>query len=181
MNVEITFEPAGLSGLVAPDSYVIDAAKRMGVRLRADCHERGECTACVVSIAAGQSLLSDPTDAEKKMLAEERLVRGERLACQARIETAGQVVVRVMPEQESNETTQKEKRDVKQAFRELSLKEKLLTLAQLEVMTMSATMDSVIEKSQALVEQTIDRFAAKQKSMNERKSKRPTGHRKESS
>ncbi len=33
MSAEIRFEPAGLSGLVAEGVYVIDAAKRIGLRI----------------------------------------------------------------------------------------------------------------------------------------------------
>ena len=56
MSVYIRFEPAGLLGVVPEGTYLIDAARRMGVTLPTDC--RGaECTGCLVTITQGQSLL----------------------------------------------------------------------------------------------------------------------------
>ena len=53
MSVSITFEPSGISGLVAEGTYLIDAARRMGVSLGAGCTAgKGECPACVVSVKA---------------------------------------------------------------------------------------------------------------------------------
>ena len=37
MSVSITFEPSGISGVVAEGTYLIDAARRMGAPLGAGC------------------------------------------------------------------------------------------------------------------------------------------------
>ena len=59
MSVSITFEPSGISGLVAEGTYLIDAARRMGAPLGAGCTAgKGECPACVVSVKTGANLLS---------------------------------------------------------------------------------------------------------------------------
>ena len=51
MSVSITFEPSGISGVVAEGTYLIDAARRMGAPLGAGCTAgKGECPACVVSM-----------------------------------------------------------------------------------------------------------------------------------
>ena len=44
MSVSITFEPSGISGVVAQGTYLIDAARRMGAALGAGCTAgKGEC------------------------------------------------------------------------------------------------------------------------------------------
>src|ERR687884_584658 len=96
MSVSITFEPSGINGLVAEGTYLIDAARRMGASLGAGCTAgRGECPACVVSVKAGAELLSTPSAAEEKQLGQEHLDQSLRLACQAKIENHGEVVVMV--------------------------------------------------------------------------------------
>ena len=69
MSVSITFEPSGISGVVAQGTYLIDAARRMGAPLGAGCTAgKGECPACVVSVKAGADLLSSPSLVEEKQL-----------------------------------------------------------------------------------------------------------------
>src|SRR5438309_4186085 len=123
MSVEITFQPAGLSGLVAEGTYVIDAAKRMGVRIAGAC-KGSECTARVVSIVAGQLLLSAPTEHEQKTLGHEGLAQEQRLACQTRIERSGELVVAVVPEKDASEKNQRPVSDFRKAFAELPLDKK---------------------------------------------------------
>ena len=96
MSVSITFEPSGISGVVAQGTYVIDAARRMGAPLGTGCTAgKGECPACVVSISTGAELLSPPSVAEEKQLGVEQLEQALRLACQVKIESHGEVVVQV--------------------------------------------------------------------------------------
>src|SRR5919107_1838367 len=86
MSVNVEFTPEGQHGVVAEGTYLWDAAKRLGVRLPAECEGRGECDTCAVVVAEGATLLSGLTDAERKILSPERLAAGERLACPAKIE-----------------------------------------------------------------------------------------------
>src|SRR5215468_6764416 len=96
MSVSITFEPSGISGLVAEGTYVIDAARRMGAPLGAGCTAgKGECPSCVVSVKSGAELLSPPSMMEEKQLGHEYLDQNYRLACQSKIENHGNVVVMV--------------------------------------------------------------------------------------
>ena len=54
MSVSITFEPSGITGLVAEGTYLIDAARRMGATLGAGCTVgKGECPSCVISVKTG--------------------------------------------------------------------------------------------------------------------------------
>lgn len=175
MSVEITFQPSGLTGLIAEGTYLIEAAKRMGLRLPADCHERGECTACVVSIVAGHSLLSAPTKAERRMLTEEKLGKEYRLACQVRIERSGELAVGLISE--SEKTT--EAKDPKKVAGGTGLNQKFTTFVEREANTMFKTFDALMDKSRSLGENMFDRFANKAKSTRDREleNKRPPEHR----
>jgi ferredoxin len=97
MSVEVTFEQDGGSGLVAIGSSVWQAAKRLGVGLRADCKGKGECHGCALQIVRGAESLSPATAAELKVLGAERLLAGERLACQTILVNNIEVVARVVP------------------------------------------------------------------------------------
>ena len=82
VNVEwkIDGEHEPPQGIVAEGTYLWDAAKRLGVRLPAECGGKGECDTCAVVVEEGATLLSTLTDAERRLLSPERLAEGERLA-----------------------------------------------------------------------------------------------------
>jgi ferredoxin len=169
MSVEITFQPAGLKGLVAEGAYLIEVARRMGVRLPTDCRERGECTSCAVLITAGQSLLSPPTNAEQKMLSSDRLVNNHRLACQARIENSGELQVQLISR--SDETGQ-------QNANPAGSNQKTATAVEENAMRMIKQFDAFVDKSLSAGEDLMDRFAARIRLAREREleRKRPPEH-----
>src|SRR5919202_5143202 len=105
MSVNVEFVGADQHGVVAEGTYLWDAAKRLGVRLPAECAGRGECDTCAVTVKEGATLLSSLTGAERERLSPERLAAGERLACQAKVERGGEVVVRPVPATERAQTT----------------------------------------------------------------------------
>ena len=149
MSVAITFEDEGHSGLVAENTLLWDAAKRMGVRLRADCNGRGECDACAVSIRQGAELLSPATAAEQKILGAERLAQSERLACQTRLESAGEVVVRIVPIAASANKYQKR-------FRDLPLTQQVSSLIEIEAIAVTEAVNTVRGKYLAFVEKLMN-------------------------
>lgn len=59
------------------------AAKEAGIKIDYPCDGKGKCGKCRVKITKGK--LDDPTDEEVKLLGEEKLKKGYRLACQARL------------------------------------------------------------------------------------------------
>src|SRR5919202_4660232 len=132
VNVEWKLEGEGRGGIVAEGTYLWDAAKRLGVRLPAECEGRGECDTCAVVVEEGATLLSDLTQAERTRLSPERLAAGERLACQAKAERGGHLVLRPVPVTERAETTDETARDFRGEFKRMPLKKKLATLAGLE-------------------------------------------------
>lgn len=156
MSVSITFEPSGISGLVAEGTYLIDAARRMGVLLGEGCTTgKGECPSCLVSIKSGAGLLSVPSAAEQKLLGAEQLDQALRLACQVKIESHGEVVVMATARKPAGSTPEAGS-DLRRRFGELPLNKKIATLLQLEAITMSEAFDSAIEKPLAFGARTID-------------------------
>ena len=157
MSVSITFEPSGLSGVVAEGTYLIDAAHRMGVSLGSGCTTgKGECPECLVSIKAGADLISTPSAAELKQLAVEDLAQSHRLACQVKLQFPGDVVVMASARRADGGTPRDTKSEVRRDFGSLPLTEKIATLVQLEAITMSEAFDSMIEKPLAYGARTMD-------------------------
>src|SRR5919202_993197 len=119
MSVDIRFQPEGRNGLVAEGTYLLDAAKRLGVTLPTECEGRGQCDTCAVVVEEGATLLSSLTEAEREHLSPERLAAGERLACQTKVERGGELVLRPVPVTEREETTEETVSDFRKEFKEL--------------------------------------------------------------
>lgn len=158
MSVSITFEPSGLSGVVAEGTYIIDAARRMGAQLGAGCTAgKGECPACLVSVKTGANLLSAPSLAEETQLGAEQLDQSLRLACQVKIENPGEVVVMAATRPQTRSSTPVDtEAELRKKFGALPLGKKIATLLQFEAITMSEAFDSAIEKPLAYGSKAFD-------------------------
>ena len=158
MSVSITFEPSGISGVVAEGTYLIDAARRMGVSFGAGCTAgKGECPACLVSVKTGAHLLSLPSLAEEKQLGVEHLDQSLRLACQVKIESPGEVVVMAAARPQTRSSTPVDtEAELRKKFGALPLSKKIATLLQLEAITVSEAFDSAIEKPLAFGSKAFD-------------------------
>jgi ferredoxin len=181
MSVEIKFEPDGRYGLIAEGTYLWDAAKRLGVRLPAECDGRGECDTCAVVVEEGATLLSSLTEAERVRLSPERLAAGERLACQAKVERGGEVVLRPVPVTERAETSDETAKDLRKEFRELPFQRKLTTLVELEAVTVYQALTALIEVPFTIGGKVMDLMAGRGRSLSEgdRAAHRPQEHRPE--
>src|SRR5918998_2474369 len=144
VNVEWKTGDEGRAGVVAEGTYLWDAAKRLGVRLPAECEGRGECDTCAVVVEEGATLLSGLTAAERERLSPERLAAGERLACQAKVEHGGDLVLRPVPQTERAETTEEAVTDIRREFRQMPLQQKLSTLVELEAVAAAQAFDRLI-------------------------------------
>jgi ferredoxin len=170
MSVSITFEPSGLSGVVAEGTYLIDAARRMGVSLGTGCTiGKGECPDCLISVKSGSDLLSPPSAAELKQLADEDLAQSHRLACQVKLQFPGDVVVMASARKPGDGAPRDTKSEVTRDFASLPLTQKIATLMQLEAITMSEAFDSAIEKPLAFGARTMDAFMNRARAKNENK------------
>ena len=170
MSVSITFEPSGLSGVVAEGTYLIDAARRMGVSLGEGCTiGKGECPGCLISVKSGATLLSEPSAAELKQLDADDLAQSHRLACQVKLQYPGEVVVMATARKPGSRPPRDTTSELRKEFGALPLSQKLATLVQLEAITMSEAFDSAIEKPLAFGAKTMDALLSKTRGKNNKK------------
>ncbi|HEX9926991.1 MAG TPA: 2Fe-2S iron-sulfur cluster-binding protein [Pyrinomonadaceae bacterium] len=182
--IEIKFEVENQperSGVVPEGTYLWDAAKRLGVHLKAECDGRGACDTCAVTILKGREMLSTATSAEMQHLTDERRANGERLACQTRIERNGELTVMVKKQEVEEEEESKqssEPRDFRKDFQELPFEKKFATLVQLEAVALSETLNYVSNLPSFVAGKIMDVIGAFGKQMDEQKraEKRPDEH-----
>jgi ferredoxin len=157
MSVSITFEPSGISGVVAQGTYLIDAARRMGAPLGTGCTAgKGECPACLISVKSGAEVLSPPSMAEENQLGDEQLQQSLRLACQVKLENHGDVVVMVAARPQTRPSETDSVAELQKKFGALPLGKKIATLMQFEAITASETFDAAIEKPLAFGSKAFD-------------------------
>ncbi len=159
MSVLITFEPSGISGLVAEGTCLLDAARRMGAPLGTGCTGRGDCVDCEVLITTGTALLSTPTEAETSVLGVDRLAQAHRLVCHVIVQRTGELVVSATSEKDKATVPHNEQSELLKKFGKLSLDKKIATLVQFEAVTISAAFDAAIEKPLALGARALDELA----------------------
>ena len=178
MSVNVEFVPDGRHGVVAEGTYLWDAAKRLGLRLPAECEGRGECDTCAVIVKEGATLLSGLTQAERTRLSPERLAAGERLACQTKVERAGDLVLEPVPVTERQETTEEAKQDLRAEFRELPLTQKLATLVELEAIVARQTFKAITDVPISYFEKGLDFVVnfGRERARRERLARRPAEH-----
>jgi ferredoxin len=178
VNVEWRLEDGGRGGIVAEGTYLWDAAKRLGVRLPAECEGRGECDTCAVVVEEGATLLSGLTEAERTRLSPERLAAGERLACQAKAERGGDLVLRPVPLTERAETTEEVAKDLRAEFRRMPLRKKLAALAGMEADVAYEALVLVADIPFAVFGKGLDLLASRGRKLSqaERKAHKPAEH-----
>ena len=161
VNVEWKTALGGNTGLVADGTSLLDAARRHGINLPTECGGRGECDTCAVVVESGAALLSEPSEAERARLGAERLAAGERLACQAKAERAGDLALRPVPQAARAETTEETARDFKEEFKQLPLRKKIATLAGLEAEVAYETLVSAVNLPFDLMGKGLDLLAGR--------------------
>jgi ferredoxin len=178
VNLEWKSEGEGRSGVVAEGTYLWAAVKRIGVRLPAECEGRGQCDTCAVVVEQGATLLSGLTDAERKILSPERLASGERLACQAKVEHGGDVVLRAVPVTERAETAEEAARDLREEFKRMPLKKKFATLVGIEADMAYETLVRAVDLPFDIFGKGLDLLAGRGRriAQSERAARRPAEH-----
>lgn len=76
----VVYEPAGISSLCPADRTILADTAHLGLVLRSDCGGKGRCGQCKVIVSGGDSNL-EPSIGEQKLLTEEEVRHGYRLAC----------------------------------------------------------------------------------------------------
>jgi ferredoxin len=185
MEAEIKFEPEGRSGVVATGSYILDAAKRLGVDIP-ECERRGETDLCAVEVVSGKNLLTEPTKAELETLGADKFIKGERLACQAKVIAAGEIVIMTKEKKQTDEEEAKSKErkkveDFRKEFDEMPLEKKIAALLELEAVALSETFSFVLNSPYHIVGKIMDVMAEFGLKMDkeEKEAKTPAEHKAE--
>ena len=128
-------------------------------------------------------MLSGLAEAGRERLSPERLAAGERLASQVKIERAGDLVLRAVPPTERKETTEEAVKNFGRDFRKLPLEQKIATLVELEVVTLSQTLDAVVGLPSVIGGKVLDLLAGRGRTLAEREraERRPADHQKAAS
>ncbi len=176
-EVELKFERENLSGLLAVGTYLSDAAKRFGIELPGENFE--EKNFSVVKIIKGGELLSAPTKTENELLSASRRGQGERLAEQAKIEKAGEIIVMSTEKKVEEKAAEEDLRDkYRKDFEELPLQKKIAALLELESIAFSETLSFIFNSPSKLVSMGMDILAEMGLKMEDeaRKQARPAEH-----
>ena len=94
----VRFQPLGKRISSNVGASVLDHARDAGVSIESICGSSGKCGKCRIIVTSGQSALSKPSSAELKSLGTSALASGQRLACQAEIVSARDLVIEVPEE-----------------------------------------------------------------------------------
>lgn len=179
MEVEVNFEREKISGVVAVDTYLFDAARRMGIEVEAECERRGACDSCAMRIKTGGEFLSDVTKAETEHLTAKRRKNGERLACQVKFERTGEISIMTHKKKVEKKPADEEKYDAyRKEFEELPLEKKVANLLHLEAVTLSETVSFVLNSPWLIVSKFMDVLAEFGLKMEDdaKKATRPSEH-----
>jgi ferredoxin len=156
----VKFEREGAEGFVAVGSYLGDAAKRLGVKFEPECSIEPVEHNCAVEIAEGGGLLTEKTSAEKEILKEASLGDNWRLACHAKIEEAGEVVVMTKEKPKVEDEADKDQaEDYRKRFEELPLEKKMAELVRLESIALSETLNFVVNSPYKVADKVMEFMA----------------------
>jgi len=158
-EVEVTFEREGRNGIVATGSYLIDAAGRLGIRFEDVCDQAEGIHFCSVTIRGGADNLSALTQLETEHFSKNGRKNNERLACQAKIEKPGEVIIMTEEKKEEAKSENEESDQYVKDFTELPLEKKIAKLAKLEVIALGETISYVINSPFTVGEKVLDVLA----------------------
>jgi len=156
MEAELKFEKENTSGIAVVGSYLIDAAKRLGIEIHDDCGRLGLCDSCAVTVKSGAEFLSEPTKAELEQLSEDRRKQGERLSCQAKIAKEGEIVIMTHEKKDERPDEQRKHEEYRKEFEELPLEKKISRLMELEAVALSETLSFVMNAPYTIGGKVVD-------------------------
>lgn len=185
-EVEVRFDREDQEGVVAAGTYLIDAAKRFGIRFEEECDVPNDVHFCSVEIKSGADLLSDETKVETDHFKANPRGLNERLACQARIDEPGEVVVMTKEKEkekapEADATAADPNEAYRKEFADLPLEKKIANLVQLETIALGETVSFIINSPFAIADKVMDVMAefGFKKEEREREAARPEEHKAE--
>jgi len=154
-DAEVRFERENAEGLVALGSYLSDAAKRFGVKFEAECVPAAGEHYCQLHIVDGSEFLSEKTSTEN----DANLDKGWRIACHAKIEKAGEIVVMTKEKPAEVKEDKDQAEDYRKRFEELPLEKKMAELVRLESIALSETLNFVVNSPYKIADKVMDFLA----------------------
>lgn len=154
-DVEIRFEREGVEGIVAVSTYLINAARRFGIRFD-DCAPPKGLHQCSLIVSSGAAILSPLTKTETEHFAANGRRSNERLACEARIIKPGELVIMTEQKKEEPNKTKTAKDRFQEEFNALPLDKKFANLLQMEVATLNEAFSYVANSSMKVIEKVGD-------------------------
>ncbi|HSI89146.1 MAG TPA: hypothetical protein VK918_08825 [Pyrinomonadaceae bacterium] len=164
IEADIFFERENREGVVPVGTYLIDAAKRLGIRPELPCDIAAKQHHCKITVTSGEGHLSHPTSVEKEYF--EGDIADSRLGCQVKIDSAGEI--RIMTESKTEaETKEKEEQDEKareeeyiKNFASLPLEKKMASLVKLEAMAIGETLNYIANSPYVVFDKVLDVMAS---------------------
>lgn len=157
--VNISFKREGKEGVVPVGSYLSDACKRLGVMFDGKCRVVAGEHFCSVNILEGESLLTPPTKRESEYFSENPADMSTRLACQTKIESAGDIVVMTPEKEVESEKERDVRHDYAREFRDMPLEKKISDLLQLEVIAVGETISFIMNSPYLIADKIMDVMA----------------------
>jgi uncharacterized 2Fe-2S/4Fe-4S cluster protein (DUF4445 family) len=185
-EVEVRFEREGLEGIAAVGAYLVDLAKRFGVRFEDSCVPESNTHYCSVLVKSGSDLLSADSAAETEYFESNDREVGERLACQTRVERPGEIVI-MTKEKVAEEPVGEPAADAdaneqyRKEFAELPLEKQIANLVRLETIALGETVSFIINSPFKIADKFMDVMAefGLKKEEREKEAARPAAHTKE--
>lgn len=184
-EILLRFENEDREGVVPVGTYLIDAARRFGIRIDDDPISNDGQHACAVAISSGAELLSEPTKLEREYFKGHGRNGSERLACQTKIEKAGEVII-MTDKKKSAETESESEKDANERYRkefeEMSLETKIANLVKLEAIALGETLSFVANTPFKIVDKVMDVMAefGLKKEDDAKNAQRPAEHKQNS-
>ena len=181
-EVEIKFEREDREGLVAVGTYLIDAAKRFGIRFEDVCSLETGTHYCSITVTRGADLLSSDTKAESEYFKTNTRGDRERLACQVKIDKPGEVAVMtketIKEEPVAEAAAEDRSEQYRKEFAELPLEKKIANLVQLETIALGETVSFIINSPFKIADKVMDVMAefGIKKEAQEKEAARPAEH-----
>ena len=149
--------------MVPVGTYLIDAARRLGIRPELPCDTEAKEHHCKITVTAGEDHLSHPTRVEKEYF--EGDIGDGRLGCQVKIDSVGEIKIMTESKTEA-ETKDKEEKDEKEReeeyiknFASLPLEKKMASLVKLEAMAIGETLNYIANSPYVVFDKVLDVMA----------------------
>ncbi len=160
MEAELKCTREKREGIAVVGSYLVDAAGRIGVFIATDCGRQGGCDSCAVTVTGGAGHLSGETAAEREQLSASRRKKGERLSCQAKIISPGEITIMTQePKKDERSAEEVRAEEYKKEFAALPLEKKIERLMELEAIAFGDTLTYVVNAPYAIGGKIVDLLA----------------------